>query len=140
MAAALSVEPEAPVTIGAKGRRILVVDDELEIAESLAEILGLDGHDVDLADSGVTALERIAETDYDLILTDLRMPKMDGPTLYREIEKNHPHLCSRVAVVTGDTLEAAASDFLKETGLRWLEKPFVPSDIGKVVNEVLGAG
>lgn len=137
-AAALSIEPEAPVAIGAKGRRILVVDDELEIAESLAEILGLDGHDVDLADSGVTALERIAETDYDLILTDLRMPKMDGPTLYREIEKNHPHLCSRVAVVTGDTLEAAASDFLKETGLRCLEKPFIPADIDKVVNEVLG--
>ncbi|MBE9554220.1 MAG: response regulator [Proteobacteria bacterium] len=139
-AAAQPIKPAAPVDIGTKGRRILVVDDELEMAESLAEILGLDGHDVDLADSGVTALERIAETDYDLILTDLRMPKMDGLTLYREIKKNHPHLCSRVAVVTGDTLEAAASDFLKETGLRWLEKPFVPSDIGKVVNEVLGAG
>ena len=77
-------------------------------------------------------------TDYDLILTDLRMPKMDGPTLYRELEKNYPHLCSRVAVVTGDTLEAAASDFLKEKGLRWIEKPFVPADISKVVDEVLG--
>jgi PAS domain S-box-containing protein len=139
-AAVLSVMPEAPVAIGGKGRRILVVDDEPEVAESLAEILGMDGHDVDLADSGVTALERIAETDYDLILTDLRMPKMDGLTLYREIEKNHPHLCSRIAVVTGNSLEAAASDFLKETGLRWLEKPFAPADIDKVVKEVLGGG
>ena len=139
-AAAPSIEPEAPVATGATGRRILVVDDELDIAESLAEILGLNGHDVDLADSGVTALERIAETDYDLILTDLRMPKMDGLTLYREIEKNHPHLCSRVAVVTGDTLEAAASDLLKETGLRWLEKPLVPAEIEKVINEMAGSG
>jgi PAS domain S-box-containing protein len=139
-AVALSVEPEAPVAAEVMGRRILVVDDEPEIAESLAEILGLDGHSVDLADSGTTALERIAETDYDLILTDMRMPKMDGPTLYREIEKNYPHLCSRIAVVTGDTLEAAASDFLKETELRWIEKPFVPDDICKVVEEMLGGG
>jgi hypothetical protein len=43
-------------------------------------------------------------------------------------------------VVTGDTLEAAASEFLKETGLRWIEKPFVLADIGKVVNEMLGDG
>jgi len=136
--AALTAEPEAPVYTRVGGRRILVVDDEPDIAESLAEILGLDGHRVDLADSGTTALERIAETDYDLILTDMRMPKMDGPTLYREIEKHYPHLCSRIAVVTGDTLEAAASDFLKETELRWIEKPFNPADIGKVVDDILG--
>ncbi len=137
---ALPAEPEAPVIARVGGRRILVVDDEPDIAESLAEILGLDGHSVDLADSGTTALERIAETDYDLILTDMRMPKMDGPTLYREIEKHYPHLVSRIAVVTGDTLEAAASDFLKETELLWIEKPFVPADIGKVVDEILGGG
>jgi PAS domain S-box-containing protein len=137
-AVALPVGPETPAATGAKGRRILVVDDEPEAAEALAEMLGLDGHSVDLADSGTTALEKIAATDYDLILTDMRMPRMDGPTLYREIEKSHPHLRSRVAVVTGDTLEAAASEFLKETGLRWIEKPFVLADIGKVVNEMLG--
>lgn len=134
---AMAVEPEATVAAGVKGRRILVVDDEPEVAESLAEILGLDGHGIDLADSGITALKRIADTDYDLILTDMRMPKMDGPALYREIEKNHPHLCSRVAVITGDTLEAAASDFLKKTGLRWIEKPFIPADLRKIIKEML---
>lgn len=130
-------KPKAAVIANTGGRRILIVDDELEIAESLAEILGLNGHQVDLADNGVTALERIAEVDYDVILTDLRMPGMDGPALYRELEKNHPHLCSRVAVLTGNSLEAAANDFLKETGLRWIEKPFVPADIDKIINNVL---
>ncbi len=131
-------EPETAAAARIRARRVLVVEDELEIAESLGEILGLDGHKVDLADNGKTALKKIAKTDYDLILMDLRMPKMDGPTLYRELEKNHPHLCSRVAVVTGDTLEAAASDFLKQTGLRWIEKPFVPADVSKAVDEALG--
>jgi two-component system NtrC family sensor kinase len=134
---AMAVEPEATVAAGVKGRRILVVDDEPEVAESLAEILGLGGHGVDLADSGITALKRIADTDYDLILTDMRMPKMDGPALYGEIEKNYPHLCSRVAVITGDTLEAAASDFLKKTGLRWIEKPFIPADLSNLIKEML---
>lgn len=131
---------EAPAPVQPGGRHVLIVDDELEVAESLAEILALHGHEVDLADSGISALERIAKTDYDLILTDLRMPRMDGPTLYREIAKNHPDLVRRIAVVTGDTLEAAASDFLKEEDLPVIEKPFVPADVGKVVDEILGRG
>ena len=64
---------------------------------------------------------------------------MDGPTLYREIARNHPALAGRVAVVTGDSLEAAASDFLKEAGLPVVEKPFVPEDVSKVVKELLGS-
>ena len=139
-AATLPDGPTAPAIADSAGRHILIVDDELEIAESLAEILELDGYKIDLADSGITALERIADTDYDMILTDLRMPRMDGPTLYRAIEKKYPHLCSRVAVVTGNTLEATASDFLKATGLRWIEKPFIPADISKLVSEVLRDG
>ena len=135
----VDAQQEEPVAAKHNGSHILVVDDELDVAESLAEILGLDGHDVDVADSGVSALKRLEESDYDLILTDLRMPRMDGPTLYREIARNHPALAGRVAVVTGDSLEAAASDFLKEAGLPVVEKPFVPEDVSKVVKELLGS-
>lgn len=137
--AAMTVEaqPEEPVPVNHNGSHILVVDDELDVAESLAEILGLDGHDVDVADSGASALMRLQESDYDLILTDLRMPRMDGPTLYREIARKHPALAARVAVVTGDSLEAAASDFLKEAGLPVLEKPFVPAEVNKIVKDML---
>lgn len=128
---------ESTVVKDSGGRRILVVDDEPEIAETLAEILELDGHVVDLADGGNSALQRIANSDYDLILTDLRMPSLDGPGLFRELEKRYPHLCSRVVVITGDTLQATASDFLKETGLPLIEKPFIPGDVSRVVSEAL---
>jgi two-component system NtrC family sensor kinase len=134
---AVPAEPEANRASDRPKGRILLVDDEPDVAESLAEILEMQGHDVDLADSGVTALRRIADADYDVILTDLRMPNMDGMTLYRKLEADHPDLCRRVAVVTGDTLEASASDFLKEKDLPWIEKPFVPGEVEKVVEDVL---
>jgi PAS domain S-box-containing protein len=121
----------------AKGR-ILIVDDEPDVADSLAEMLEILGHDVDLADSGAAALRRIADKDYDVILTDLRMPNVDGMTLYRKLEADRPDLCDRVAVVTGDTLEAPAIDFLKENGLPWIEKPFAPADVEKLVEDMLG--
>jgi two-component system NtrC family sensor kinase len=133
----VSGEPAAPSPPSHNGRRILVVDDEPDVAQSLAEILGLDGHRVDVANCGVSALRRIGETDYDLVLTDLRMPRMDGQALYREITKNHPALAGRIAIVTGDSLEMAASDFVKEEGLQVVEKPFVPDDVSKVVNSIL---
>lgn len=117
--------------------RILVVDDEEDIASALADILTLDGHSVDTADSGLAALERIAQSDYDLILTDLRMPKMDGPALYRQLKERYPHLSDRVIVLTGDTLHASASGFLTESGLPMIEKPFVPSEVLRLVAERL---
>ena len=119
------------------GQRILVVDDEIDIASALAEILTLDGLSVDVADSGPAALDRIAGSDYDLILTDLRMPSMDGVGLYRKLEEQYPHLCGRVVVVTGDTLHAAATDFLTRTGLPMIEKPFDPLEVSRLVAEVL---
>ncbi len=127
----------AKVPANGDGRRILVVDDEIEIASALAEILALDGLNVDVADSGPAALDCIAGSDYDLILTDLRMPRMDGPSLYRMLEEHHPHLCDRVIMMSGDTLHVGASDFLRRTGLRIIEKPFDPAEVLRLVSEAL---
>jgi two-component system NtrC family sensor kinase len=130
-----SVAADEPAN--SNGQRVLVVDDEADIASSLADILTLDGLRVDVAESGPAALDCIAGSEYDLILTDLRMPKMDGPDLYRKLEEQYPHLCDRVIVVTGDTLHAAASDFLERTGLPMIEKPFEPSEVSRLVAAAL---
>ncbi len=119
------------------GRRILIVDDEPDITESLAEILALDGHDVDQAHSGRAALSRVENCDYDLILLDLRMPGLDGQALYRELQRSRPEQCSRIAVMTGDVLQASATEFLRETGLPVIEKPFVPADVCRAVVDLL---
>jgi two-component system NtrC family sensor kinase len=114
--------------------RILIVDDEAEIREILAEILNQ--HRVAAVSSGREALERMASERYDVILTDIRMPDLDGRTLYREIERRWPEQASRVVFVTGDSLASALHEFASEVGRPVIEKPFVPVDVRRVVAEI----
>ena len=105
-------------------RRILVVDDEPEIAATLAEMLQDAGHWVETAENGRQALDRLAAGAFDLILSDLRMPVMDGPELYRALRARHPALLGRIAFITGDTLSPQIREFLASTGVPSIEKPF----------------
>jgi two-component system NtrC family sensor kinase len=105
-------------------RRILVVDDEAEIAATLAEMLQDAGHWVETAENGRQALDRLAAGAFDLILSDLRMPVMDGPELYRALRARHPTLLGRIAFITGDTLSPQIREFLASTGVPSIEKPF----------------
>ena len=115
---------------------ILVVDDEAEIRETLAEILGRARHRVVTASSGREALERMAAEHYDVILTDIRMPDLDGRALYQEIERRWPRQAERVVFITGDTLASALREFVSESGRPVIEKPFRPSDVRRVVAEL----
>jgi two-component system NtrC family sensor kinase len=133
-AAGADVEP-AKETIAAQ-RTILIVDDEAEIRETLAEILTAARHRVVTASSGHEALERMAAEHYDVILTDIRMPDLDGRALYREIERRWPERAGRVVFVTGDTLASTLREFANESGRPVIEKPFLPSDVRSVVAEM----
>ncbi len=113
-----------------RGAAILVVDDEIEVGRLLADLLAVDAHRVDTASNGAEALEMLEERDYDLILSDLRMPRLDGPGLYREVEKRHPALLSRFIFITGDTLNAETRGFLEQVTVPSLHKPF---DFGQVM-------
>ncbi len=124
----------------ASRRTILIVDDEAEIRETLAEILTGARHRVVTAGSGREALERMAAERYDVILTDIRMPDLDGRALYREIERRWPEQAARVVFVTGDTLASALREFATESGRPVIEKPFLPSDVRRVVAEIATDG
>ena len=80
---------------------ILVVDDEPLMAQSLADALAAEGYEIDVAVNGQRALEKIKDHTYDLILSDLRMPGLDGVGLYRELERWQPNLRRRMIFVTG---------------------------------------
>jgi two-component system NtrC family sensor kinase len=84
--------------------KILVVDDEAEIRDTLAAILTGARHRVVTAGSGREALERMAAEHYDVILTDIRMPDIDGQALYQEIAQRWPTRAGSVVFVSGDTL------------------------------------
>ncbi|MBX3566048.1 MAG: GAF domain-containing protein [Sphingomonas sp.] len=119
----------APARMEAPLRRALVIDDEREIAESLADFLSIEGFACDIAVGGAEARKRLAKGDYDLIVSDLRMPGIDGPQLHAWLKAERPDLESRMAFATGDTLGTAAARFLEAVDRPVLEKPFMPDAV-----------
>ena len=85
------------------------------------------------------ALERIGERSYDLIVCDLKMPRLDGPSFFRELETRNAPLSRRILFVTGDVAGTEAERFLEESGCRWLAKPFRLKDLLRSASDLLGA-
>jgi signal transduction histidine kinase/sensor domain CHASE-containing protein len=137
--APLPVAPVLEPSPQAEVRAILVVDDEPGITSALAYLLRRDGHAVETAAHGRIALEKLQEHTYDLILCDLRMPELDGPGLYRELEQQYPHLLHRVIFLTGDTLSLETRGFLAEVEVPRLSKPFRAADVRRIVQQALQA-
>jgi PAS domain S-box-containing protein len=130
------VEAGSPPKASAGSHKVLVVDDEADIRETLAAILTAARHRVVTAGSGREALERMAAEHYDVILTDIRMPDFDGRALYQEIAQRWPTRAGRVVFVTGDTLASTLRDFVSESGRPVIEKPFLPSEVRRLVAEL----
>lgn len=117
--------------------RILVVDDEDNLRDVLMEVLRRDGHEVDSAVDGAEGLQRAQEHPYDLIVTDLRMPTLDGPELYRRIRERYADHPPRFIFMSANTGIEEYATFLSETGAPALEKPFNLADMRQVVLQVL---
>ena len=128
--------PSEPIV----GKRVLVVDDEPWIAEILTAMLTDDGHEVDTADQGLLALGMVQLRAYDLILCDIRMPELDGPSFYAELERSRPDLLGRVLFVTGNRFSPEVEEFLERTGAPSLQKPFHREDIHRLTQELLRRG
>ena len=129
-----SAAPRVDEPAGPIGLHILVVDDEIEVADLLQEVLQRRGHHVATACDGRLALDRLGERTYDLILCDVTMPVLDGPGLYREIERVHPGLERRILFMTGDNLGADVRQFLERSGMPILSKPFDQADVMRAIN------
>ncbi len=117
--------------------RVLVVDDEAEIADLMRDVLESAGIDVATAESGAVALELLAEARFDAIVSDVRMPDLDGAALWRAVRDRQPHLARRMLFVTGDTLSSQARQVLEESGCASLDKPFAKADLLAAVRATL---
>jgi two-component system NtrC family sensor kinase len=137
--AAAAPPPMVELAPPAEGKAILVVDDEPGIASALAYLLRRDGHTVETAAHGRLALGKLQERTYDVILCDLRMPELDGPGFYRELEHHYPHLRSCIIFLTGDTLSPETQAFLEEVGAPRLNKPFRATEARRMIHQVLQA-
>lgn len=133
-------EPEAaaapPPEVPARAR-VLVVDDEDELADLMRAMLESAGYEVLTAESGAVAIELLAEANVDAIVSDLRMPEVDGAGLWRAVAERHPRLAQRMLFVTGDTLSPGAQRFLAEARCPSLDKPFSKADFIAAVKKLL---
>ena len=120
-----------------KGARVLVAEDESALSTAVSEALEDAGFQVDCARDGQEALDRIKSETYDLLICDLKMPRMDGPTLHRLLTQIKPTLAHRTIFVTGDVAEPENERFLEESGCPWLAKPFRLADLLGFANEVV---
>ena len=121
-----------------RSSKLLVIDDEAEVTEMLKDILTEDGHEVKTAESGKAALDLLSRQEFDVILSDLRMPNMDGPRLFEVLRELSPKLLGRVGFVTGDTFSPSVSTFLTESRRPFVQKPFTPEEVRGLVGEILG--
>ena len=127
-----SGEPQPPA-------RILLVDDDPLITQLMIDMLSLDGHDVDTAPNGIAALNKVQRKRYNLILSDLHMPELDGLGLYRELGRRQAHPQHKIIFLTGTTGVSEAHRIVKETGLPLLRKPFNLVELLSLVRKVLDA-
>jgi CheY-like chemotaxis protein len=116
---------------------VLVVDDEIIIAQLIADVLEGEGYRIDTAPNGVAGLERLEQRTYDVILSDLRMPELDGLGLFREIEHRYPDLLRRFVFITGTSEHADYQGFIDDVKVPVLTKPFDMMELVRVVHDVL---
>ena len=129
---------QSPTTEAHRRACILVVDDEPLVVAAIADTLGLEGYEVEMAKNGREALKKIAARSYDLILCDLLMPELDGVGLYRELERQQPSLLQRLAFVSGSTEVPEYASFCERTAVPLLGKPFGIADLHRLVHRLLG--
>lgn len=123
-----------------KPKQILVVEDEEAIRELLSSTLSEAGYDVTTVHKAGEALLRLRIRSYDVILSDYKMPGMDGIAFYKEACAFSSDLRARFILITGAVLSPEVLTFLGEHPVRVLPKPFLPSDVVRTVAWSTGRG
>ena len=131
-AAAEASAPARPV----QPRTILVVDDEVDIAAVLAEALAREGHTTEVATNGAMALSLLGQRAFDLVVSDTKMPVMDGEAFFAEVERRFPALQGRFIFLTGDVLSREKREFLERTGAPFLTKPCDLAEVRRLVQRL----
>ncbi len=126
-----------PAAEAALAGRILVVEDEPTVAQLMVDVLREEGHEVDVVLDSQEGLTRISRSRYDLVVCDLRMPRLDGPAFYDALVRAGSPAQHRIIFVTGDTLAPRTLEFLERNRLPYLAKPFLVEELKLAVNRLL---
>src|SRR4029079_7872248 len=116
-------------------KQVLIVDDEPNLRKILAAQLSRDGYDVLTAEDGEEGLTFLREHHIDLVITDLKMPKVDGMTLLREALREDPEL--PIVMITAHGTVDTAVEALKLGAFDYLTKPFDKDEVRQIVGKAL---
>jgi DNA-binding NtrC family response regulator len=116
-------------------RKALVIDDEQIVLDSVSKILKDENFEVEVTLSGRQGLEQAIQKDYDIVLTDLRMPDIGGMRVLRDAKRAKPALA--VVMITGYGSVKSAVQAMKLGAAEYLEKPFSPDALVRTVNSAL---
>jgi len=134
-----AVETPTPTAKPLQGRRVLVAEDEPLVLDLFSRLLEADGATVTLARDGEEAWSRILETDFDLIVADLRMPNLDGRALYERVVEEKPSMVRRFVFATGDLVRQESLKFLEGLPNRILAKPLDVDNVRRVLVAAVGS-
>jgi DNA-binding response OmpR family regulator len=115
---------------------VLIVDDEQSVRDLVAKTLTMADYDVDTAPDGPSALDRLNGTEYDLLITDLKMPGMDGLSVIREVRRRSTEI--PIVIITGYSTEASAIEAVNLGVVGYLVKPFRVPHVLSAVARALG--
>ena len=115
--------------------RILVVDDEMIVCESCRRILEEEGYEVEAALSGKEAFEKMKANSFDIVITDLKMPGIDGMEVLRTFRKEYPD--SIIIMITGFSTVETAVEAMKLGAFDYIPKPFTPDEVSIVVKKAI---
>ncbi|HXE56821.1 MAG TPA: ATP-binding protein [Gemmatimonadales bacterium] len=131
-----AVEPDRPAARGLAGVRVLLVEDEEPLRRPMVKYLRRCGATVHEASDGLDALARLDALPVDVIVADLRMPRMDGVALHRALRQSHPALARRLLILSGDLSQLSAADGEALPRDRLLVKPITLEELGANVARV----
>jgi CheY-like chemotaxis protein len=116
---------------------ILVVEDEDSLREFLVEALMAEGYGVDMTSNGEEAIKLLDNREYDIIISDMKMPGISGQNVYTYVQRKNPTMAERMIFITGDILGQETQNFLKISGARFIEKPFQLDELFSLLAELL---
>lgn len=118
-------------------KHVLIIDDEPEIVELVSYTLRDEGHKIEGALNVNQALEKLKDGHFDLIISDLKMPKLGGKDLYFLLKEQRPDLLKNLIFMTGDVISPQTEAFFKETGIIYINKPF---SLDELIRTILRIG
>ncbi len=118
-------------------QKVLVVDDEVDVADLISEILHEDGYEVTVTNSAQDALSELKGHSYDAILSDVKMPGMNGIEFLQRITAQFPAMSQKIAFVTGDSMSPDVADFIENSGCLHLEKPVSPEELVNMMRSLI---